>query len=169
MVWKRELEKETVMAAKIVIGILLVFSMLLSACYPELSIQQYDKLRNDLDELDTDRRKLMVEVAELGAEREALQVELAEAKNRDVITGAYIDFLNQMVSTQSSEKVLAGGFDVGALIEFEGELTAAAEILEDGEIVYFLGLLDTENESQTVSAYYKVIEYCIKRIKQNLE
>ncbi|MDP7525203.1 MAG: hypothetical protein QF713_02560 [Dehalococcoidales bacterium] len=157
------------MAAKIVIGILLVFSMLLSACYPELSIQQYDKLRNDLDELDTDRKKLLVEVAELGAEREALQVELAEAKNRDVITGAYIDFLNQMVSTQSSEKVLTGEFDVGALIGVEGELTAAAEILEDGEIVYFLGLLDTENESQTVSAYYKVIEYCIKRIKQNLE
>ncbi len=157
------------MTVKILLGILLAFSLLLSACYPELSVQQYDTLREDLDKLDTERKELMVEVATLGAERAALQLELTEVKNKNVITGAYIDFLNKIVSTQSSEKVLAGGFDVEALIAAEAELITAAEELEDGEIVYFLGLLDPENESQTVSAYYKVIEYCVKRIKQNLE
>ncbi len=157
------------MAVKILLGILVAFSLLLSACYPELSVQQYDKLRQDLENLDTDRQELLVQVAVLGAERTALQAELAEVRTKNAITGAYIDFLNKIVSTQSSEKVLEGGFDVEALIEAGDELVAAAEDLADSESVYFLGLLDSEDESLTVSAYYKVIEFCVKRIKQNLE
>ncbi|MFC1991433.1 hypothetical protein ACFLVC_01715 [Chloroflexota bacterium] len=157
------------MTFKILVGVLLVFSLLLSSCYPELSVQQYGKLREDLDALDIERHELRVKVATLEAEVGALETELASMKAKNPSTQAYIEFLYKMVSTQSSAKILEGEFDVGALITARDGLTIAAEEMGDSEIIYFLGLMDTENESQSVSAYYKIIEHCVKQIKQNLE
>lgn len=143
------------MAGKVLLGVILAFSLLLSSCYPELSVQQYGKLRQDLAALDTERQ-------ELRAELTALKTKNAEAL-------AYVRFLDKLESTQSSEKILLGQFDVDSLISAKGELTSLANNLGDNEIVYFLGLMKTDNESQTVPAYYKVIEYCLKKIKQKLE
>ena len=40
------------MVGKVLVGIVIVLSLLLSSCYPELSVQQYDRLKNDLIALD---------------------------------------------------------------------------------------------------------------------
>jgi len=58
---------------------------------------------------------------------------------------------------------------VEALIAAGFGIEIAAEELGDNEIIYFLGLMNPENESQTVGIYYKIIEYCVKKMKQNLE
>ncbi len=143
------------MAVKILVGVLVALSLLLSSCYPELSVQQYDRLKNDLVELDIQRQELEAQLTAL------------KAKNAETLT--YVDFLNKLVSTQSSEMILSGQFDVGSLIDSSTELTSVAESLGDSDIIYYLGLMNAENESQTVTAYYKVIEYCLKKLKQNLE
>ena len=143
------------MAGKILVGILVALSLLLSSCYPELSVQQYDKLKKDLVELDTQRQELEEELTAL------------KAKNTETLT--YVDFLDKLVSTQKSEMILSGQFDVGSLIDSSTGLTNIAESLGDNDIIYYLGLMNAENESQTVTAYYKAVEYCLKKIKQNLE
>ena len=150
------------MVGKILVGVLIVLSLLLSSCYPELSVQQYDKLREDLEALDIQRQ-------ELQAELETVKTELTAIKAKHTQTRAYVEFLAKLVSTQSSERILIGEFDVGSLIDSSFALTMAAESLGDNQIDYYLGLMDRENESQTVGAYYKAIEYCLKNMKQNLE
>lgn len=143
------------MAGKILVGALVALSLLLSSCYPELSVQQYDKLKEDLVELDIQRQELLAE--------------LAAIEDKDLETRTYVSFLEKLVSTQSSERILTGEFDVVSLINAKAELMSAAENLGDNDITYYLGLMDGEKESQTVAAYYKAIEYCFKKIKQNLE
>lgn len=143
------------MARKILVGIVVTLSLLLSSCYPELSVQQYDRLRNDLVKLD--------------AQRQELEGKLAALKAKDAETLAYVDFLDRLVSTQKSEMILSGQFDVGSLIDSNAMLTDIAESLGDNDIIYYLGLMDAENESQTVTTYYKVIEYSLKKLRQNLE
>ncbi len=143
------------MIRKILLSVLVALSLLLSSCYPELSVQQYDKLRKDLAELDAQHQELEAELTAL------------EAKNAETL--AYVNFLDKLVSTQKSEMILSGQFDVASLINSKAELTSIAESLGDGEISYYLGLMDAENKGQTVTAYYKVIEYCLKKMKQNLE
>ena len=143
------------MAKKVILGLILTCSLLLTSCYPELSVQQYDKLRSDIAALDTERNDLESEVAAL------------KSKNAESL--AYVSFLEKLVSTQNSEKLLAGEFDTQSLINAKDELTALAANLGDNEIAYFLGLLKPDNNSLTVQSYYKVIEYCIKKLRQNLE
>jgi len=150
------------MRFKALLGFLIVFSLLLSSCYPELSVQQYDKLREDLEALDIERQELRVKAT-------ALENELVDIKAKSQAISAYIELMHELVSTQSSAKILEGEFDVESLIGSGDELTRAAEELEDSEVIYFLSLMDPENESQTVSAYYKIIETCVKKIRQNLE
>jgi hypothetical protein len=143
------------MAGKVVFVILIVSSLLLSSCYPELSVQQYDKLRQDIAALDTERQQLRTELTEL------------KAKNAETL--AYVAFLDKLESTQISVKILSGQFDAGSLVSASANLTSLAKDLGDNEIVYSLGLMKPGNDSQTVQAYYKIVEYCIKKIKQNLE
>jgi len=143
------------MAGKILVGVLIVLSLLLSSCYPELSVQQYDQLKKDLAEMDI--------------ERQELQAELVAIKAKNTETLAYVGFLEKLVATQRSEKLLAGEFDVASLVDAGPELMSTAESLGDSEITYYLGLMDRNNESQTIGAYYKAIEYCLKDIKKNLE
>ena len=154
------------MLGKILVGILVTLSLLLSSCYPELSVQQYDRLKEDLIALDVERQELQAELAVIKAEIATIKAE-NEAKNAETL--AYVEFLDKLVSTQSSEMILAGQFDVVALTDANAELAGIAERLGDNEIIYYLGLMDRDNESQTVAAYYKVIEYCLKKMKQNLE
>ncbi|MFC2021402.1 hypothetical protein ACFLU1_06465 [Chloroflexota bacterium] len=157
------------MAVKVLVGVLVTFSLLLSSCYPELSVQQYDKLRDDLEALDVERQELQAEVAALKTEVDTLKTEIEVLRAKNPVTSAYIEFLNKLVATQSSARILEGEFDAEALITAGLGLQLAAEELDDSEIIYFLDLMDAENESQTVAAYYKIIEYCVKKIKQNLE
>ena len=147
------------MAGKILVGVLLALSLLLSSCYPELSVQQYDKLREDLAEMDIQRQELEVELETIKAENEEKDAEMR----------AYVGFLEKLVSTQSSERILTGEFDVDSLVDAKDALTDVAESLGDNEITYYLGLMNRENGSQTVAAYYKVVEYCLKKMKQNLQ
>ena len=142
------------MAGKVILGILLTSSLLLSSCYPELSVQQYDKLRQDIAALDT--------------ERQQLSTELAALKTKNAKTLAYVAFLDKLESTQISVKILSGQFDTSSLINASANLTSMAKDLRDNEIVYSLGLMKPDNDSQTVQAYYKIVEYCLKKIKQNL-
>ena len=143
------------MAGKVLLGFLIVFSLLLSSCYPELSVQQYDKLRQDLAALDTERQGLRAELTAL------------KTKNAEVL--AYVRFLEKLESTQSSEKILSGQFDAGSLISANGELMSLANSLGDNDIVYLLGLMKPNNEGQTMASYYKIIEDCLKKMKQDLE
>ncbi|MFC1988787.1 hypothetical protein ACFLVJ_03025 [Chloroflexota bacterium] len=158
------------MKAKIFLGVLMAFSLLFASCYPELSIQQYDQLKDDLDALDIERQELRVKVAELETKLTALETELASIREKTPVTLSYINFLNKMVSTQSSAKILEGEFDVEALVGArDGLITDAKNLVGEDEITYLLNLMDSENESRTVSVYYKIIEICIKNMKQNLE
>ena len=150
------------MAGKILVGVLVTLSLLLVSCYPELSVQQYDRLKDDLVALDIERQELQAELAAIEVKNAAIEVKNAE-------TLAYIEFLDKLVSTQSSEKILAGQFDGEALADAKAELTSVAESLGDNDIIHYLGLMERDNESQTIVAYYKVIEYCLKKMKQNLE
>jgi len=143
------------MTKKILASVLIVLSLLLSSCYPELSVQQYDELKKDLAKLDV--------------ERQELQAELAAIKAKNAETLAYVEFLEKLVTTQTSAKLLAGEFDVESLTNARAELMSAAESLGNSEIIYNLGLLDRNNYTQTMGAYYKVIEYCLKHMKQNLK
>ncbi|MFC1952828.1 hypothetical protein ACFLWR_01690 [Chloroflexota bacterium] len=150
------------MRVKALLGFLLVFTFLISSCYPELSIQQYDRLREDLETMDVERH-------ELRTKNDSLETELVNIKAKNQEIRNYIEFMYKMISTQSSAKILEGEFDVESLITSKDELNVIAEELEDGQIIYFMSLMNPENESQTVSAYYKIVEYCVKEIKQNLD
>ena len=142
------------MAGKVILVALFAFSLLLSSCYPELSVQQYDKLRQDIAALDTERQKL--------------NTELTALKAKNVETLAYVAFLDKLESTQISEKILAGQFDADALISASINLTGMAKALGDNDIVFFLESMKPDNDGQTAQAYYKIVEYCLKKIKQNL-
>ncbi len=149
------------MTRTLIIGILAVICLLISSCYPELSVQQYDRLKEDLLELDEQRQELSTELIAVRAELEEIKTKNQEIRN-------YIDFLVQLVSTQSSEGLLEGEFDVQSLVKAKDNLLSTAATLEDGNITYYLGLIEPENESQTIAGYYKAIEYCIKNIKMKL-
>ena len=149
------------MAWKSIIVILLGLCLFASSCYPELSVQQYDKLKEDLEKLDEERTELEQEVTSLSEELEEIKVKNTEVR-------AYIDFLVQLVSTQNSESLLEGEFDTEALVESKEKLLESAEKLQDSEIEYYLSLINPENEAQTVGVYYKTIERCLKEIKQEL-
>ena len=157
------------MIVKVLVGLLVTFSLLLSSCYPELSVQQYDRLKKDIAELDTKRNELEAELSALKAELTELKETKTEIETKNVETLAYVKFLNELVFVSSLEVIVSGQFDAEALIHSADELTSAAEELGDQEILYYLGLIDPDNESQSMAAYYKVIEYCLKKMKQNLE
>ena len=154
------------MVKKTLIGTMIALCLLFTSCYPELSVQQYDKLKEDLVDLDVQRQELEAEVA-------TLEAEIAELRATNIATNtatrAYVVFLEKLISTQSSERILTGEFDVESLIKSSTLLTINAEELGDSKITYYLGLFNSENETQTVAAYYKTIEYCLKEIKQNLK
>lgn len=163
------------MGRKIVIAAMIFLSLLLASCYPELSVQQYDQLRADLEAMDVNRQALVDEVIDLEGRVAVLQeqvvtlvgdIEARQAIDRDNL--AYIDFLGKLVSTQT-EFILKGQFDIEALVEASGELTEAAEELENSDIIYYLGLMKPDNQIETVAAYYKIIETTVKKIRTNLE
>ena len=154
---------------KVLVGLLVVCSLLLASCYPELSVQQYDRLKKDIEELDTKRSELEAELSTLGAELTELKETKTEIETKNVKTLAYVEFLNKLIFVSSLEVIVSGQFDAEALITSADELTSAAEELGDQEILYYLGLIDPDHESQSMAAYYKVIEYCLKKMKQNLE
>ncbi|MFC2012610.1 hypothetical protein ACFLVU_05710 [Chloroflexota bacterium] len=157
------------MAKRILVGVLMAFVLLLSSCYPELSVQQYDKLREDIEALDLQRQQLQEEVASLTVLSENLSEANANLKTDNTVTLDYVRFLDKLVSTQTSAKLLEGEFDVDALVVANSGLILAAESLEDPQITHFLGLMVSDNESHTVGVYYKVIEYCVKQMKQRLD
>ena len=150
------------MNKKALVSVLLALSVLLYSCYPELSMQQYDKLKSDIAALDTERK-------ELESTLSASEVELRATEEKNAETLTYVKFLDKLLSVQSSELILSGEFDISALIDTSVELTSMAEKLGDNDIIFYLGLLNAENKNESVAAYYKVIEYSFKRIKQNLE
>jgi hypothetical protein len=125
-------------------------------------MQQYDKLKSDIAALDTERK-------ELESTLSASEVELRATEEKNAETLTYVKFLDKLLSVQSSELILSGEFDISALIDTSVELTSMAEKLGDNDIIFYLGLLNAENKNESVAAYYKVIEYSFKRIKQNLE
>jgi hypothetical protein len=151
------------MARKVLTGFIIVFILLLSACYPKLSVQQYDKLRQDITSLNTESKALTDNVT-------SLQAQLASVKKENTEALGYVNFLEKLISTQNSEKVLSGKgeFDVGTLLNANKDLTAMANDMSDSEIAYLLGLMKPNNDDQTITAYYKIIEKCIKNIKQDL-
>ena len=150
------------MAWKSIIIVLIGLCLFVSSCYPELSVQQYDKLKEDLEKLDEKRTELEQEV-------DSLSLELDEIKEKNTEVRTYIDFLVQLVSTQNSESLLKGEFDVEALVQEKDKLLESAVKLKDSEIEYYISLISPENEAQTVGVYYKAIERCLKEIKQELE
>jgi septal ring factor EnvC (AmiA/AmiB activator) len=149
------------MAWKSIIIVFIGLCLFVSSCYPELSVQQYDKLKEDLEKLDEQRTELEQEVA-------ILSTELEDIKTKNTEVRAYIDFLVQLVSTQNTESLLEGEFDTNALVESKEKLLESARKLNDSEIEYYLSLINPENEAETVGVYYKAIEICLKAIKQEL-
>lgn len=156
------------MAWKSILIVFIGMCLFVSSCYPELSVQQYDKLKEDLEILDEQRTELKQEVNSLSTEVSSLSTELEEIKTKNTEVRAYVDFLVQLVSTQNSESLLEGEFDTGALVESKEMLLESAETLKDSQIEYYLSLINPENEAETVGVYYKVIEDCLKEIKQEL-
>ena len=154
------------MKKKLLIGFLLALSLLFTSCYPELSVQQYDKLKEDLEALDVKRAELELQIESLIEDIELLK---AEEAVKDALTIKYVKFLEKMISTQSSERLLSGEFDVESLINSEEVLNQMAEGLGDSQVNYYLELFDSDNATQTVAAYYKTIEYCFKKMKANLQ
>ena len=152
------------MAWKSILIVFIGMCLFVSSCYPELSVQQYDKLKEDLEKLDEERTELVQEVAALSTEVTSLSMELEEIKTKNTEVRAYIDFLVQLVSTQNTESLLEGEFDTNALVESKDNLLESAENLKDSEIEYYLSLINPENEAETVGVYYKAIEECLKAI-----
>ena len=139
----------------------LCLSIGLSACHPELSVQQYDQLKEDIVKLDEERTALREEI-------DTLTEQLDTVKEKNAVVRKYVNFIVQLIATQNSESLLKGEFDVAALTAAKDALLEAANKLEDQDIHYYMTLIDEENEAETVGAYYKAIEYCIKNIKQEL-
>jgi len=124
-------------------------------------VQQYDKLKEDLEVLNTQTTTLTGELAQVKAE-------LQTFKDKNTEIRSYVNFMVQLISTQNSESLLSGEFDVAALADAKDELTDSAVILGDTNISYYVSLIDATKEAETAGAYYKAIEYCIKNIKQKL-
>jgi hypothetical protein len=154
---------EVIMARKVLAGFFISLILLLSACYPKLSVQQYDKLRQDITALNTESQALSENVTSLKG-----QLAAVKAGNSDAL--GYVNFLEKLISTQNSEKVLSGRgeFDVTSLLNANKELITMANDISDSEIAYLLGLMKPNNDDQTITAYYKIIEKCMKKIKQDL-
>ena len=150
------------MAGKVILVFLLSFTVLLTSCYPQLSVQQYDKLRQDIAALDTERQKL-------GENVTALSGNLTALKSKNTETLAYVAFLDKLETTQVSQKLLVGQFDADAVLKDSANLTAMAKDLGDYDIIFFLDSMKPKNESQTMQAYYKIVEYTLKKIKANLD
>ena len=149
------------MAWKSLIVVIIGLCLFVASCYPELSVQQYDKLKEDIEKLDEKRTELEQEVA-------LLSMELEEIKAKNTEVRSYIDFLVKLVATQNTQSLLEGEFDTNALVESKETLLESAEKLQDSEIVFYLSLINPENEAETVGVYYKAIETCLKEIKQEL-
>ena len=150
------------MAVKVLVSTLVVLSMLLCSCYPELSVQQYDKLKKELEDLDTERKELHAEVRRL-------EIELAMIKNKNADTLDYVEFLDKLIFTPSLGIIVSGEFDVEALADSATKLKSYTERLGDSEIDFYLGLINPEHRSQSIAAYYKIVEICLKKTKQNLK
>ncbi|MFC1941553.1 hypothetical protein ACFLWL_04075 [Chloroflexota bacterium] len=161
------------MSKKMLVGVLLVLSLLLSACYPELSVQQYDKLRAELEAMDIERQELRTELTAMQVEMAEMQVEMADDKSRVAETRAFVEFLDRLLAEQRGAMILYGNFDIAAVIaavsDHKDELMSAAEELGDSKIVYYLGLVDPDNGDQAIAAYYKIIECCLQKVGGNLE
>lgn len=171
------------MRMKYVLGLIALLSLTFSACYPELSVQQYDQLKADLDAMDTQRQELLDEnialendklqlqneVTTLETDLATLQEQFNTARSRNNKIRGYVTFLNKLIATQSSELILEGQFDIKALVAAKDSLIGASANLSNGDVAYYVGLIDADNEGQTVGAYYKAIESCVKGIKNNLE
>jgi cell division protein FtsB len=155
--------REVIMARKVLTGFFIALILLLSSCYPKLSVQQYDKLRQDIAALNTESEVLTGNVT-------ALKAELASVRSDNAEALAYLNFMEKLISTQNSEKVLSGRgeFDVASLLAANKELIVMANDIKDSEIAYLLGIMIPNNDDQTITAYYKIIEKCIKKIKQDL-
>lgn len=163
------------MGRKFIIAILIFLSLLIASCYPELSVQQYDQLKADLEALDSQRRDLVEEVIALSGQVVALQeqvatlvAEIEASQVNDLVALAYIDFLDKLVSTQT-ELILRGQFDIEALVEASEGLMEEAADLKNSDIIYYLGLMTPDNQIETVAAYYKIIEATVKNIRMSLE
>lgn len=163
------------MGRKFIIAILIFLSLLIASCYPELSVQQYDQLKADLEALDSQRQGLVEEVIALSGQVGALQeqvttlvAEIEASQVNDLVALAYIDFLDKLVSTQT-ELILRGQFDIEALVEASEGLMDEAADLKNSDIIYYLGLMTPDNQIETVAAYYKIIEATVKNIRINLE
>lgn len=162
------------MNKKVVSGVLVASTLLLaspffSSCASELSMQEYDELQEDLTNMEAERNELWAEANRLEAEANRLAGELNETRTRNAEALAYARFLDRLLSLQTSELVISGEFDVETLTDAAPELIAAAEELHDPDVIYYLELIKPDNEDQAVAAYYKAIECCMKKIKQNLE
>ncbi|MBN2238738.1 MAG: hypothetical protein JW712_03110 [Dehalococcoidales bacterium] len=153
----------------------LCFSLLLTSCYPELSVQQYDELKEDLEVLNHQSAAMEEELIyvkdELTSANEELAYLIAEngilkANNKEI--KAYTDFMVKLFATQNTEKLLNGEFDVAALVSKKEELLKAADNLTDSNIYRFLSVIDAENEVETMGAYYQILSTCVKNIKQKL-
>jgi outer membrane murein-binding lipoprotein Lpp len=150
------------MTKKILIGIMMIMSLLLTSCYPELSVQQYDQLKEDLKNLDVKRIELEAEIAALEQQITAIQQENAETRRylRDNIA-----FLEKIVATQSKTRVLTGEFDIESLVDAKGELLALSGNITGSNISYYLEMMKSDNQTQTVAAYYAVLENCFKQMR----
>ena len=154
------------MKKKVLVGVLLALGLLLSSCYPELSVQQYDKLRTELEAMESERKELRVELATIKLEKAENEAK-NEAKNAETL--AYVEFLDTLLSAQRGVMIVYGHFDVAVIPDFKDELARVAEQLGDSEIAYYVGLIDPENEGQSAKAYYKIIECCFQKMRLNLE
>ena len=150
------------MSKKVLVGVLLVLSLLLSSCYPELSVQQYDKLRAELEAMDIERNELKAELAAIKAEQADFDANKAEIL-------AYVELLDKLVSTERGAMIRYGQFEVAVVSEYKAELTSAAKQLQDDEITYYLDLIDPNNRGQSIAAYYQIMERCLQKIEQNLK
>ena len=83
------------MAGKIFILVILLSCLVFTSCYPELSVQQYDKLKEDLEKLDVQRQQLQAELL-------SLQAEYDEIIQKNIEIRTYIEFLEKLVFVNNS-------------------------------------------------------------------
>ena len=90
-------------------------------------------------------------------------------KTKNVKTLAYVEFMDKLIFVQNLDMIVSGEFDVEALAEATPGLIDEAEKLDDSEIIYYLSLITSDKESQSIAAYYKVIECVLKKMRENLK
>ena len=158
------------MNRKIILIVLSVICscFLLTSCYPELSVQQYDKLKEDLDVLNHQSAALEEELNHVNSENEALQTNNAQMIANNAEIKSYVDFITKLLATQNSEGQLNGKFDVQSLVEAKDSLLVAADNLTDGNIYRYISIIGPDNEVETMGAYYQALSTCIRNIKQKL-